>query len=679
MNRYRPDIDGLRTVAVLGVLFYHVGLTLLPGGFVGVDVFFVISGFLITRLIKDEADAGKFNFIRFYIRRVRRLFPAMLATAAVTFIAGFLLLSAEHFASLTASTIAAVFSVSNIWLWQESGYFDTQAITKPLLHTWSLSVEEQFYLFWPAALVFLLSARRMVAPLFIVLGGLASLYFAWAWPVRDPSAAFYLLPFRIYEFAVGALMVWLVRYQPRWNIASEMLLAIGLLAILWPMAFYTELTPFPSYTALLPCLGAALAIHSGISPLLGRLLSNRPMIWTGERSYSLYLVHWPIIVFWSYYKFAPLTLLDMAGIVILSFLAAYALHRLVEVPFRIRGKAAPLLANWTFGAVFAIATALVVLPSALSLDGLPSRIPTAISVGSVVRQDLTGMRYNDWATTEYAKSQDVGSFAPDARKILVIGDSHTAHFRALFDYIGKKYNLHATLWYYVGCNPLFGTTHVFPAPDPREAGCAEQNREWEAFVKTHRYDYVVLASRWAYTVEPPEYGPYTIQKNYIVDVNDPEPTLEASRRILVSHLHSTVEAILSTGAEAILFAQTPNNGKTLDGCDSVPRYLISDAQVQERCRVIDKSLALARQKFTNDAFKAEAAKNPRVHAMLPTDYLCADQSPTCRVFYDGIKLFQDETHLTIAGAKFVALGWEKSPDFPFRSDLVATEQSPPSP
>src|SRR5688572_16591631 len=211
-DRYRRDIDGLRAIAVMSVVLYHYAPGTFPGGFVGVDVFFVISGFLITRLIHDAVIANNFSFADFYLRRVRRLFPALLFTLLASTLAAILFLSPNHLTQYGGSLVSAIFSVSNFYFWRQSGYFDAAADTKPLLHTWSLSVEEQFYLVWPAVLVLLLTKTPRL-PLLVVVGalGIASVYLAERWLETDPSAAFFLAPARVIELASGAALVVLNR------------------------------------------------------------------------------------------------------------------------------------------------------------------------------------------------------------------------------------------------------------------------------------------------------------------------------------------------------------------------------------------------------------------------------------------------------------------------------------
>ena len=214
-RQYRPDINGLRAIAILSVLFFHLGIPGVSGGFVGVDIFFVISGFLITGIIYDEYIlTGRFNFSNFYIRRVRRLFPALVFTLALTFIAGFFLLALKFFDSFSLSLISALFSVSNFYFWKTRDYFAPNAEFEPLLHTWSLSVEEQFYLLWPITLIFILKRfQKPGAVIFLVVISLISLGLN-AFFKNNSELIFYMLPFRVFEFAIGALLVWLIKYQP---------------------------------------------------------------------------------------------------------------------------------------------------------------------------------------------------------------------------------------------------------------------------------------------------------------------------------------------------------------------------------------------------------------------------------------------------------------------------------
>ena len=370
-SAYRPDIDGLRALAVLSVIFFHYGVPGASGGFVGVDVFFVISGYLITKNIVESLDEGTFSFKWFYLRRVRRLFPALFATVVATFVIGLLVLPVELLSGLSKSTFATIFSLSNVLFWSESGYFDHEAVTKPLLHTWSLSVEEQFYLVWPASL-FLITKFKGRATLFAVMAivGLASLVFAQRWLTTDPSGAFFLSQFRGSEFMIGAAAVFYSRRQSVNPLFAEALALAGLLLILVPVATYSEDTAFPGLNALPPCFGTALLICSGPTPHLGRLFVNRFAVGLGLISYSLYLVHWPLYVFYMFGNPDPISAVEQTGLVTVAIASAFLMYRYVELPSRRPNAGSVLASHRTFAKLSAaLAVSLAAVSAANAYTG----------------------------------------------------------------------------------------------------------------------------------------------------------------------------------------------------------------------------------------------------------------------------------------------------------------------
>jgi len=361
---YRPEIDGLRSVAVLPVLFYHVGFSWMPGGFVGVDVFFVISGYLITRLIVSEIErTGTLSFSGFYLRRIRRLAPAMLATVALSFAAAYIIAPPQMMAEFAGSTVATILSVSNFYFWQQSGYFDTANELKPLLHTWSLAVEEQFYLVWPVILLFTARWSRTAAGIALALIAVASLAASIIW-IDDRASIYYLLPFRAFELAIGGLILWLERYRLP-VIALELASLVGLVLISISIFGYSKDTVFPTYMAIVPCLGAALVIYAGRTHYLGALLDNRLAVGIGLISYSLYLVHWPLIVFYRYRyaDFTGLSVNEQWALCAVAVTLATAMYFAVEKPTR-RETPRSRLRGWRFGMVTASVAALIITPSA---------------------------------------------------------------------------------------------------------------------------------------------------------------------------------------------------------------------------------------------------------------------------------------------------------------------------
>jgi len=330
--KYRADIDGLRAYAVLPVLFYHVGFRWSSGGFVGVDIFFVISGFLITNLIYKQVEAGSFSFGTFYGRRIKRLFPALAAIMLVSAIGSFLLLTPNDFEKFAGAAVFTPVGMSNIFFWLEAGYWDSSKYVKPLLHTWSLAVEEQFYLVWPLLLVLTFKFRKaLILPLLVLLS-VASLIAAEVFLSTNPSAVFYLMPFRIAEFGVGAALVWLPRLKQ--EKVEAVLLCLGLAIILASTVLIDERMRFPGLLALVPCLGASMAIYAGQAPIVRLALTNPVAVWLGKISYSLYLVHWPLIVFWKYFVLRPLTLSEQIAICVLSIGLGALSYIYIEQPFR---------------------------------------------------------------------------------------------------------------------------------------------------------------------------------------------------------------------------------------------------------------------------------------------------------------------------------------------------------
>jgi len=296
-NAYRPDVDGLRAIAVLSVLAFHAFPRAAPGGFAGVDVFFVISGFLISGILFEALRAGHFSFIDFYRRRVRRIFPALILVLAASLGLGWMLLLPDEYRLLGKHALAGAGFLSNIALWREAGYFAPAAEVTPLLHLWSLGVEEQYYLVWPLLLAFF-AGRPRALPWMIV--GLAAVSFAlnvWLTP-RAPSAAFYLPLTRFWELMAGSALAYHVHYGSPGRRMADAKAAAGLALVAAGIALLSAGRAFPGWWALAPVVGSSLLIAAGPAAWINRrLLSNPVMVYIGLISYPLYLWHWPLLVY----------------------------------------------------------------------------------------------------------------------------------------------------------------------------------------------------------------------------------------------------------------------------------------------------------------------------------------------------------------------------------------------
>lgn len=457
---YFPHIDGLRAIAVISVLLFHLEFALFSGGFVGVDVFFVISGYLITSHIRSAVTQGYFSFRWFYAKRARRLLPAMLVTLGVTFAVAWVVLPASNLERLAKETLFALFSVSNILFWHESGYFDTAATLKPLLHTWSLSVEEQFYVFWPLLLCFVKKERTV----FLLLCGLGliSLIAAQALVGQHPELVFYMMPFRITEFAVGGVLVWLERRACLVDQYREVFSLAGLAAILVPVFVYDKTSTFPGLLAVIPCVGAALLIMFGGKSQIAAPLRWAPLVYVGLISYSLYLNHWPLIVLYKHtanqFVLADqLALSDQLVLLAVSIILAVLMYHLVETPFR-RKHGLAITGRGFAGLVSALALGLAAF-SVITLkhSGFPERYARA----QLVARDIEdGKQRRFQLLTRDCKKRGWSECdlpSPDTgRNVLIIGDSHTVDaYNILRVAYPRQYYVNISLG---GCPPTVGDT-----------------------------------------------------------------------------------------------------------------------------------------------------------------------------------------------------------------------------
>jgi peptidoglycan/LPS O-acetylase OafA/YrhL len=618
-SAYQPEIDGLRTIAVSVVVLDHAGFETFPGGFVGVDVFFVISGFLITRLIVEEQrQTGSFDFGRFYVRRIRRLFPALLSTIALSAVFALLLLTPEQMESFASSATAAVLSLANFRFWRTAGYFDALAETKPLLHTWSLAVEEQYYLLWPAALTLALRhwpTRDVVAAIaMLCVGGLLT---AEWWLHLDHAGAFYLLPPRAFELGIGALLVWAVRFRPSSNAGLEVLLAAGVALIAGATLAFTDETPFPGVRSLVPALGAALAIFACPARHTGSVLRSAPFVAIGRISYSLYLLHWPIIVFYGTYVFRDFSATERWGIVAASTVAAALQYRFVEERFRHvrRGSAS----GATVVAAFATSAALVCILAGVARrsDGWPERIPEERSQPSNAQQyhDIDQRyctRVNPDRPKELFTCQNHRGKSQD---VVLWGDSHAWHLAPGFAKWFPDYNVHVL--YSWGCVPqsgFAGYVYRFTRDERTTEACVERNRAILAYFAEAAPTNVVLSGAKRGT---------------------PEEIAAATREILAS--------LEAHGHTAVAVGDIIRPGRHLNDCTRIPPYLVSNAALARRCEA-DRAIVERELRFNAEFGRL-------VEGLVSfDDFQCP--SGTCTFVHRGQLLFRDYHHLNVAGAEY---------------------------
>ena len=392
-HRFRRDIQGLRALAVLPVVLFHAFPASLPGGFVGVDIFFVISGYLITRILHAELCEGRFSIAGFYVRRIKRLFPALYLMLAVSMLLGMILLPPAELRELAKTCLATIGFVANILFYNLSGYFDGQAELKPLLHTWSLAVEEQFYLVFPLALLAIWRLRPGWLPALLWIAAGLSL----GWSVRelgvDASRAFYYPLPRAFELLIGAIVAVGAIPKIRGDAVRDGLSLLGLVLIAGSLWLLSESQPFPGLAALPPCVGAALILAAGeeSESLAGRMLGFGPLVLVGSLSYSLYLWHWPALVFGRYLALRPLTAPEAAAAITVAFALAWASWRYVELPvLQWRLPHRPVL----IGGAAIMASAAAVAALVVVGNGLPQRLDPLGRTMVAAARDSSGFRTN---------------------------------------------------------------------------------------------------------------------------------------------------------------------------------------------------------------------------------------------------------------------------------------------
>jgi peptidoglycan/LPS O-acetylase OafA/YrhL len=489
-QRYRPDIDVLRAIAVGSVLLFHAGFTALPGGFAGVDVFFVISGYLISgHLLDEQARSGRVSIFGFYNRRFRRIAPVLIAVLLTTSVVATGLLLPVPLVRYSDSLAATMVFASNLLFWRETGYFAAQNGTLPLLHTWSLSLEEQFYLVVPLLIAGL--ARRRAVLVVVVLGAFAVSLGLSAWQsALRPALAFYLLPTRTWELLLGTILA--LRLAPVERLASrvppDVLAVPGFAMIVAGLLMVDEATPFPGVAALLPCGGTALVIASGRQALarISVALAVRPILFLGLISYSLYLWHWPVIVFWRYLRPGDLPPAESVLVIILSLLLAAASWRLIETPTRSPRFSTKRLLRM----VGAGAAVLVLLIAAIRVtDGFPQRFSARtlqFAGGAADRPPLPQLCEG--------KIPGCGLGIAGAPQVLLIGDSFAGALAPALDLVLRERKLQGRLYHRNSCPPLYSLRPARGSTLDRDACLSRNVAGLQSVAEDARIREVVLVS-----------------------------------------------------------------------------------------------------------------------------------------------------------------------------------------
>ncbi len=497
--QYRRDIDGLRAIAVIAVVLYHFGMPGLGGGFVGVDVFFVISGFLIGGNLWREIDrTGRLQLGTFYMRRIRRLAPAYVVMVLVTFAVGWLVLLPFEYRELGKSMISATIYLSNVLFYRQAGYFDAASEEKPLLHTWSLSVEEQFYLVLPLTLLLLMRWRLVWVLVLIWAGSLmANLWFT----PRDHMAAFYLFPLRAWEMLSGVLLAIWMAQRPAW-LAPRWTGELGVLLIFGSIFLITAGDGFPGWWVIFPVLGSVMVIAAGTRDSFAKkTLSMREPVFVGLISYSLYLWHWPVLTLATYSRGGFVSLAEGAAWLGLAIALSILSWRFVEQPTRRVGtvSARQILLGMLAGSAAIIGLGGLVFKG----DGMQGRFGDDVAVHVHASADFL----QDWSRCQVAingplTGLEICAIGPENKtpQVLIWGDSHVRAMREGLAKAAQDTQVAGMIIWRAGCPPVFDLTKdENTATATQDAACYTANQQVRtALHQLDEIELVFLVGRWAY-------------------------------------------------------------------------------------------------------------------------------------------------------------------------------------
>ena len=633
---YRAEIDGLRAVAVLPVILFHAGFESFNGGFVGVDVFFVISGYLITTIILTEMEQGTFSLVNFYERRARRILPALFTVMFVSLPFAWMWLLPADMKDFSQSLVAVATFASNILFWWEAGYWDQINELKPLLHTWSLAVEEQFYIFFPLLLLLVWRLRKRWIVIFFVTMAAISLLLAQWGAINMPSANFLLLPTRGWELAIGAGTACYFVYRRQTNptiifnkIIAEMLGVLGLLLIGYAIFTFDRTIAFPGFYALIPTIGTALIIvFSSSGSLIGRLLGTKVLVGIGLISYSAYLWHQPLFAFARHRSLSRLSEFFFLALVLISFAIAYLSWKYIEMPFR-KKNGVSRRAIFSFaaaGSVFFISIGLAAnmvdrFGGISSINGLSQK---AIEEKSKPNYGLSATCQNSFTLLPDCRTSD-------EPEILVWGDSFAMHLvRGILSSNPDAKIIQMTKSF---CGPFFDIAPVsLPMyPTSWAEGCLEFTRKVRKWIKVNNtVKYAVVSSFFSQYLSN--------DRNLLLRSGEiVKPDIDIAAR----EFKNTLSELKAKGITPIVFSPPPANGMDLGRCLArAERFGLR----LDKCNFRVDEIIQDRM----EAYRFLEAIDKHYNVIQLKDIVC--NSSECNTHYESAFLYRDESHFSNEGS-----------------------------
>ena len=619
-DKYRPDIDGIRSIAVASVVICHAFPQWLPGGFVGVDIFFVLSGYLISSIILRDLDNNKFSIANFYNRRVRRIFPALVSVLLFTIGVGWFTLFNPEFRLLGSHITASTLFSENFLLWSESGYFDISSKLKPTLHLWSLAIEEQFYIFWPLLMYLAYRLRLHFAIMIVLLAGISFAFNIWdVW--NDPTAAYYSPLGRSWELMVGAMLAYLTSHQsevfPKFKNAQSI---FGVLLITIALVALDEESKFPGFWALLPTFGTFLLIAAGEKAIVNKtILSSSPMVWCGLISYPLYLWHW---VFQSYGQIIIGNLYPKRAIilVLLSVIAAVFTFFVVERPFRKRGDG-----NTKTFALLGMMVLVLCIGIIIAMGTLPSRL-SGINVPEL--KEASKLSHEEEMEIDGISARRFGANKDDM--VLMIGDSHAGHYamriNEVIDTSPESRGL--VMISSGGCIPILNVK----TDDVSRENCWPRRERAFELAEKDDYEAVALAGAWNW---------YFIDSDYYYQKDEKRlPLISPEGRLAaVDQLMSQIKKLIEERKKVFLVLDNPASGN-LNPFGRGNRLALKKSSFNQNGKIkIDSSQMKLQMELKNLAEDAGAIVIDTWSSVCEDNYCLVTDN-------DRIPLYKDQGHFS---------------------------------
>lgn len=652
---YRPDVDGLRTIAVFLVILCHLSFPLFQGGFIGVDIFFVISGYLITKNIKKDLDLSRFSIANFYKKRIIRIAPAYFLILILSFLGGWLLLSPFEQVDLNKSIIASIFFVANIFFWKENGgYFSANSDETILLHLWSLSVEEQFYLIWPLIcfLIYKIIKNEKIKTYLIVISTIILILVSEYITVRFTSASYYLPITRAFELLIGASIVFLPKIDVKKKL-SDIIYLLCFLIFIGCTINYSSSTLFPGWSALIPCLATALIIYLNNSvSIYYKFLSTKTMVWFGKISYPMYLWHWLIISFINILgieKNISNGILIILSTIILSKLTYEFLEKKVQDKFSNKSNTSVIFIGYILPALIISLICIIFIKN----NGFQNNFSKKIVEAEVAIQQTPSTDRGKCHTSNilnYTKIEEIyscilGDYKKQESSFLLIGDSHANHFTPMIDVFAKDLEIKG--YDYTQDATAFLPNITWYRNSIPDLKFKKRNDDIVYFLEKNKFKYIILGGNFFQLFNSND-------QNYVH--NDGSKGEEAINK----GMSDALNLIKENGAIPVVIIPIP-------GTKNSPKCIIrNELYNQDRKCISDiKMLYKNQEKFI--AF-LDKAKNiyPNLIIINPNKVVCNDS--VCFDSLDDKPIYIDQGHLNSVGSRMIGEKYLKQFENPLNVD-----------